>query len=98
MDVLESSNVNTLNFWLSCFVVEAHLKDGNPYPPTTINNILSGLNRYTKSAVPSGMIVPNFMNTNDPAFHDLRGAMEIRYQQLRAERVSAVVKPLKHQH
>ena len=76
-DLLESPNVDTLNFWLSRFVVEARREDGNPYPPASINNILAGLYRYTMSLAPSSMSVPNFMDTKDPAFRDLRGAMEV---------------------
>ena len=32
VDLLESNNVELLNFWLSHFVVEAHREDGNSYP------------------------------------------------------------------
>ena len=30
VDILESNNVELINFWLSRFVVEARCKDGNP--------------------------------------------------------------------
>ena len=64
-----------LNFWLSRFVVEAHRKDRNFYPPATIHNLLSSLYRYSKSKVPSGSVAPNFMNSQDPAFLFLASAL-----------------------
>ena len=39
VDLLESNNVELLNFWLSRFVVEARREDGNSYPPAIIHDL-----------------------------------------------------------
>ena len=49
VDLLETKNAELLNFWLSRFVVEARREDGKSYPPATIDNLLSGIYRYSKS-------------------------------------------------
>lgn len=46
-NLLEAPTVDRLNYWLSRFVVEAHRKDGKPYPPGSINNILARLCHYS---------------------------------------------------
>ena len=56
-NLLEDPSVDALNFWLARFVVEVRREDGKPYPPATINNILAGLYRYSKSRVPSSVTV-----------------------------------------
>ena len=62
------SDVQLLNFWLSRFIVEAQREDGKPYPVSTIQNIMAGLYRYSKTKAPSGTVVPN---TCDSIFRDL---------------------------
>ena len=53
---------------------------------------MAGPYRYTKDKAPTCTVVPNFMSTHDPTFHDLRGAMDVCYQRLREEGCGAVVK------
>ena len=48
-NLLDVPQVDTLNFWLSHFVVEVRHKDRKSYPAATINNILTGLYHYSKS-------------------------------------------------
>ena len=48
-----------LNLWLARFVVEARRADGDPYPPTTIVNLLSKLYRFAKNC---DRHCPNFMD------------------------------------
>ena len=52
-DLLKEPKAVLLNYWLSRFVLEARCKDGKPYPLATINNLLSGLYRFSKSSVPT---------------------------------------------
>lgn len=59
MMLLENLDAQSLNHWLSRFVVEMQRNDGNPYPPTLISNILAGLYQYCKALVPDS---PNFMD------------------------------------
>ena len=39
------SRYHAINYWLSRFVLEACREDGQPYPPTSISNLLAGLHR-----------------------------------------------------
>ena len=75
-------------------MVEVRHEDGAPYPPATINNILSGLYRFSKSSVCTGVICPNIMDRKKPRFRDLTSAIQVRYRELRTEGVGAIVKHL----
>ena len=68
-----------LNLWLVRFVVEARRADGDPYPPTTIANLFSGLYRFAKNC---DRHCPNFMDRKNPAFKELIGALEVLYRYL----------------
>ena len=60
-----------LNFWISRFVLEIHKKDGEPYPPNTLNQIICSFQcnlRETDRA--DGNL---FMNT---ALHDFCSALD----------------------
>ena len=46
LDLLEKPEAEKLNSWLSCFVVEARRKDGEPYPARMLYLLLAGLLRY----------------------------------------------------
>ena len=76
----------SLNYWLSRFVVEARREDGQPYPPTSISNLLAGLYRECRKYDPN---CPNFMNRKDPTFKELNGALQVRYRELREGGVGA---------
>ena len=89
LKLLEEPEPRSLNRWLSCFVVELRRADGNPYPLSSISNIHAGLYRYSKSQVPD---CPNFMDRKNIHFHELPGALQVRYKELRKEGVGAVVK------
>ena len=41
-----------LSFWISRFLVETRRKNGDKYPPTSLYQILCGINRYIKSLDP----------------------------------------------
>ena len=44
-NLLDDPDRKNLNFWLSQFVTEVRKQDGQPYPPRTIHQILSALQR-----------------------------------------------------
>ena len=44
-DLLESHDAELVCKWLSLYVMETRREDGGRYPPTTIRNLISGLNR-----------------------------------------------------
>ena len=77
-NLLEQPVVDRLNYCLSRFVVDVRREDGKSYLPASINNILAGLYRYSKSSVPTGVVCPNFMNRKDPSLCDLTGAIQVR--------------------
>ena len=87
--LLEKPIAEPLNYCLSRFIVEVRREDGNPYPPSSISNILAGLYRYSKALVRT---CPNFMNRKDPDFRELAGSVQVRYRELHEEGVGAVVK------
>ena len=71
-DLLEHPAAETLNLWLARFVVEARRADGDPYPPTTIVNLLSGLYWFAKNC---DCHCSNFMDQKNPAFKKLTRAL-----------------------
>ena len=89
LELLEKPDAHSLKYWLSHFVVEMRRADGDPYPPSTISNVLAGIYRYCKSFVPD---CPNFMDRKNHRFRDVTGALQVRYRQLRKEGVGTVVK------
>ena len=48
-DLLERPSAEKLNYWLSCFVVEYRRVDGQPYPSSTLYQLLAGLLRFSRS-------------------------------------------------
>ena len=48
LDLLEKPITDSLNLCLPRFMVEARRKDGKPYPPSSISNLLAGLYHYSK--------------------------------------------------
>ena len=90
--LLEDGNAELLNLWLARFVVEIRRADGEPYPPSSINGILSGLYRYCKACAPTGSPPPNFMDRKNPHFRDLTGALQVKCRELREKGVGALVK------
>ena len=74
LKLLEEPKPRSLNCWLSRFVLELRRADGNPYPPSSISNILAGLYRYSKSQVPD---CPNFMDRKNNHFCELTGALQV---------------------
>ena len=43
LDLRHSEDVARLQKWLCHFVVEARKQDGEPYPPTSVQSLLSGI-------------------------------------------------------
>ena len=76
----------SLNYWLLLLVVEAHREDGQPYPPTSISNLLAGLYHECRKYDPN---CPNFMNRKDSTFKELNSVLQVRYRELH---VGAIVK------
>ena len=67
-NLLEAPKAAALNYWLSHFVIEARRGDGEPYPGSTIVNVLPGLYHYSRQCDKDCL---NFMNRKDSHFRDL---------------------------
>ena len=48
LDLLEKPDADKLCMYMRLFVLEARKEDGQPYPPSTLRGLLSGLNRVLK--------------------------------------------------
>ena len=88
-NLLENPISDRLNYWLSRFMVEARRADGQPYPATTIYQLLSGLLRYARSKTKD---CPNFLDKKDSRFSELSGTCESMARQLREQGVGANIK------
>jgi hypothetical protein len=62
---LECADIDDLVQWLSLFAAEARNEKGEPYPPSTISNLLAGLLRSMRLTNPAA---PNFMDKKDTRF------------------------------
>ena len=50
-DILERQDVDEIGKWFPTFITEVRRSDGQPYPPRSIHQILSGLLRYMRAIV-----------------------------------------------
>ena len=55
-NLLDDPDSQKLNFWLSRFVTEVRKQDGQPYPPRTIHQILSALQRKNTPMLENSLI------------------------------------------
>ena len=78
-----------LNRWLSRFVAEVRRADGEAYPPRTIHQLLSGLQRSMLDRYPTA---PKFLDRQDPRFRDIRGTCDTVYRELHQQGVGTEVK------
>ena len=62
-------------------------KDGDPYPPKTIQSLLTGIVHSVKLENPS---YPNFLNKEDPAFSTFQVMMDNLFWNLRSDRVGVM--------
>ena len=85
--LLKDMEPTSLNKWLSAFVAETRKVNGEPYPPTTLHLLLSGLQWYMKAVDKEK--APNIFVKNDVAFQTLHHTMDSVYRKLRADGVGA---------
>ena len=83
--LLKDMEPTSLNKWLSAFVAETRKVNGEPYPPTTLHLLLSGLQQHMKAV--NKERAPNIFAKNDVAFQTLHHAMDSAYRKLRADGV-----------
>ena len=84
-----SDDVVQLQEWLCRFVIEARKQDGELYPPSSLQNLLSGVLRYMRGLHGD---TPDFLLKKDWRFRELQGTMEAVYSDLRKKGIGAEVK------
>ena len=89
LEANHSNDVATLQRWLCRFIVEARKQDGKPYPPTTLQCLLSGILQYMQERHSD---TPDFLSKKDARFRDLQGTLECTFSDLRKKGVGAEVK------
>ena len=89
LELRHSEDVNRLQKWLCRFIVEARKQDGQSYPTTSLQNLLSGILRYMRNVHGD---TPDFLSKKDWRFRELRGTMERIFSDLRKQGVGAEVK------
>ena len=87
--LIDSPDVESLNFWMPRFVAEVRRQDGKPYPPKTIHQILAGLQRYMLDKNP---LFPQFLDQKNPIFIDIHRACDSVYRSLHQQGVGTAVR------
>ena len=85
--LLEDMDSAQLNKWLAVYITETKKVNGEPYPPSTLQSLLSGLLWHMRSI--DDMWAPNIFEKNDPSFRELHFTMDSLYRKLRSEGVGA---------
>ena len=88
-NVLESSDAAIVNRWLSLFVTEVRNKKGQPYPPSTIHQLLCGLQRIMQQEHNSSF---QFFDKTNKEFDGLRAAFDRVCRQLHNEGLATMTK------
>ena len=85
--LLEDMDSEQLNKWLSAYVAETRKVNGEPYPPSTLQSLLSGLLRHMRAI--DEKRAPNIFAKGNPAFKQLHCIMDAVYKQLRSDGIGA---------
>ena len=88
-NLFEEPDLGELNRWVSRFITEVRRKDGKPYPPRGVHQLLTGLQRFMLSKKPDA---PKFLDRKDPRFRDIHGTCETIYRQLHQQGVGMEVR------
>ena len=89
LEMNHAGDIPYLERWLCRFVVEARKQDGQPYPPSSLQNLLSGILRCMREQHSD---TPDFLSKKDWRFRALRGTIESTFAELRKNGVGAEVK------
>lgn len=88
-DLLERALPADLNKWIPRFVNEVRRQDGNHYPPRTINQLLSGLQRHMIEMDP---FAPKILDRSRPDFRPIHLACDSVFHKLHTSGVGTVVR------
>ena len=86
LDILDSPDTESLNKWLSFYVIETRNCKGENYPLKTLYQLLCGLLRYARNKNP---LFPNFLDLKNPSFNLLHNAMDNQFKKLRKDGVGS---------
>ena len=89
MDLLTSDNPTLVSKWLSRFVAETRNAKGDPYTPSTLNQLLASLLRHMRTANPN---TPNFMDKKNTHFQGLHGTLDNVFRKLHENGIGRKVK------
>ena len=79
-----------LDIWLSKFVVECRRKDGKPYPPTSLTQIMAAIQRHMRDEL--GRNDVNFFSKTDPTFANFRKSLDAQMKELSSKGVGIHIK------
>ncbi|CAG2192830.1 5-phosphohydroxy-L-lysine phospho-lyase,Alanine--glyoxylate aminotransferase 2-like,Ethanolamine-phosphate phospho-lyase homolog 1,Ethanolamine-phosphate phospho-lyase [Mytilus edulis] len=79
---LLTMDVNTMDYWLQRFVLEARKKTGDEYPPKSLYYIVCGLMRHCKD---NKLFHVNFFDEKDGTFAQFRKVLDARMKYLLAK-------------
>ena len=85
--LLEDMDPTLLDKWLSAYVAETRKVNGDPYPPTSLHLLLSGLQRHMRSI--DRERAPNIFAKDNHSFQTLHHTMDAVYKKLRANGVGS---------
>ena len=86
-DLLESASAEEISKWLAHYVAETRNTQGEPYPPKTIYQLLTGILRHLRLTQPHKC--PNFLDRSDMRFIKLHNAIDNVFKQLRKDGIGS---------
>ena len=88
-DLFETPDPVQINFWLSRFVAEVRKQNGEPYPPRSIQLILSALQRKMLDTNPEA---PKFMDQSVTVFRGLHRTCDSVYREFHKQGIGTTVR------
>lgn len=74
------ANEEELDYWLCKFVMEIRRKDGHPYPPHTLMQIVMGIQRYLRQQAGKPSIC--ILDRSNPTYRSFRSVLDYRIKEL----------------
>ncbi|XP_053390993.1 uncharacterized protein LOC128553833 [Mercenaria mercenaria] len=89
LDIGNFQSYKEMDFWLQRFICEIKRKNGEPYPPATLQNIAAGIQRYLRTE--KSMHV-NLFKTDDPTFAEFRKTLDSHMRELTNQGIGLEIK------
>ena len=88
-NLLNSTDPALLSHWLAKFAAETRSKEGKPYPPSTVYQLLTGILRAMRDSSDSA---PNFSDKGDRRFQVLHKSLDKLFRDLRTKKIGTSIK------